>query len=164
MPGEDRLSAASRLGFAGLGPIKLGMTLADAERAGDVTIVPGDCPWVLHPGSGSGLAPVVRSYGTITGYTVWAFGGSIDEIDVSNPASFTISGVHVGSTADDVMRTYPGAVEKVIGQDPDGTAHLSLTITNPEGRVVVFFTETDRVVHAMTVALSAETIDGNAKC
>ena len=163
-PGEDRLSTASRLGYAGLGPIKLGVTLGDAEKAGDVTIVAGDCPWVVHPGPDSGLAPVVMPYGTITGYTVWAASGVVDQIDVTNPATSTISGVHVGSTYDDVLRTYPSAVETIIGQDSGSSPPLSLTITNPEGRVIVFYLGADRVVDQMTVAFSQGTINANIAC
>ena len=134
-PGEDRLSSASRLGYAGLGPVKLGMTFSEAESAGHVTITNAVCGFVVTPGPDSGLAPVQVSGGdTITGFNVWPsfpYGSSstIVQIDVGNPATYTIYGVHVGSTYDDVLRIYPGAVESK-------DVWLTLTITSAEGRVI----------------------------
>ena len=71
---------------------------------------------------------------------------TIDEIDVWHPAIYTISGVHVGSTYDEVLRTYPAAVETILAQ-----TYLHLTITTPEGRTIKFFFGPDRTVGSMSL-------------
>ena len=169
--GDDRLSSNSRLGYAGLGPIKLGMTFAEVERAGRVTIRQGECELVIEPNPGSGLDRIQHpDYGhMISGFGV---GGSfpitesrvIDMIFVGHPSVFTISGIHVGSTADDVRRTYANVVERRVGQQPDGRFDIALTITSPEGRVVQFSVNPDGVVRGMTVAMSEEVIENHRLC
>ena len=64
------------------------------------------------------------------------------------PAWPTISGIRVGSTEDDVRRTYSSAQADAA---PDGRPMI--TITNPEGRVVAFLMHEGRV--GTIVALSS---------
>jgi|SoiMethySBSTD1v2_1073268.scaffolds.fasta_scaffold23046_8 hypothetical protein len=169
--GDDRLSSNSRLGYAGLGPIKLGMTYADIERVGQVTVRQSVCPLMVTPSAGSGLDPISNPHGvgTITGFVAWVAlpltePRVIDVIEVGHPAIFTISGIHVGSTADDVRRTYANVDDAAWGQYPDGRFEHVLTITNPEGRVVQFLVNPNGVVTWMTVALNKQIIEDHRKC
>ena len=167
--GEDRLSAASRLGYAGLGPIKLGMTFAEAERAGQAMIghKTTGCPiYELRPGPNSGLAPNANGfYGiSVEPQSPFSSADPIELIGVGDAAIYTISGIHVGSTYDDVLRTYPSAVETIEGGGPNGDVYLRLTITNPEGRTIAFHLSPERVVTGMDLGLTPLTADHHAAC
>lgn len=169
---EVRQPHAWRLGYAGLGPIQLGMTFPDAQLAGQFSIrnSDGGCVLVVEPDSNVGLELVRTPDGQLrSGLSVWPVFPQTDprtiaEIGVGNPAIYTISGVHVGSTYDEVLRTYPNAVESTLGQDADGRYNLALTITNPEGRAIEFFFSTDRILRFMTLGLTYAVIEGHRKC
>jgi len=128
-PGEDRLSTQSRLGFAGLGPIKLGMTFADAELAGQVVFRNDGCGYSMAPAPGRPEAEFSVSVN-------YSGSPNVQQIQVNAPEISTISGIHVGSTRDDVLQTYPSA---------SGVAGV-ITIMNAEGRVIDFFMAQDKVV------------------
>ena len=66
---------------------------------------------------------------------------AIVQIGVNTPNISTISGIHVGSTRDQVFRTYPNATE-----GNDGL----ITITNQEGQGITFFVTGD-VVRGMVL-------------
>ena len=51
--GEDRLSSESRLGYAGLGPIKLGMTIEDASAPARAVIENTGCGFDVRPEAGT---------------------------------------------------------------------------------------------------------------
>jgi hypothetical protein len=144
VPGEDRLSSASLLGYAGLGPIKLGMAFDDAVAAAHVTVQPDPtCDTTLYGEPGSGVASI----------SVWGR-PTIDTVTVSQPGIHTISGVEVGSDRDDVLRTYPAAA-------PEGP---SLVITGPDGHIIVFSFTGAETVDAMTLSTSLQTLDVHGRC
>ncbi len=136
-PGENQLSRASRLGYAGLGPVKLGMTLTEASEAAGTPIAHHG-PQACNP-QGTAYADEIWT-GTPTG-TFVVFGVGLDDrivtIRVFDPAISTLSGIHIGSTEADVLSTYPnGQVGKGI------YGNRVVRITNAEGREIVFFQET----------------------
>jgi hypothetical protein len=148
-PGEDRLSSSSRLGYAGLGPIKLGMEFDLAAAAAQVRVgeVTG-CEMSFYGAPDSGVNRV----------GVWGGPGSpITSIEIDDPAISTISGIHVGSSLDEVRSTYPGSTD--FGPDRPGT----LFITNPEGRVIVF-SAVDGIVTHMSLAFDLESLARHAQC
>ena len=147
-PTEDRLSSESRLGYAGLGPLQLGMSEADAGRAARATFVStdGGCLWRIDPEADFG--------GGLNAYLSGADG--LVQIGVASPAIRTISGIHVGSTADDVRSTYANAV-------PGSSGLSELTITNPQGRHIRFFFN-NGVVSYMELTVSAELSEGISRC
>jgi hypothetical protein len=146
------------------------MSYADVERVGQVTIRQTDCPLVFVPKPGSGLDPIPGPYNgdMITGVGGWAAfpitdPRVIDVISVGHPDIFTISGIHVGSTADDVLRTYANVDAPPPAQVAPGQIVQILTITNPEGRVVQFFVE-NGLVSTMEVAMSRAILEGHRLC
>jgi hypothetical protein len=151
-PTEERLTAESRLGYAGLGPITLGMSKAGAERSGRMTIEPSDggCSFTVTPEAGSGLGA-----GDVS---VW-FGDGVGVITVNHPAIRTISGVHVGSTADDVFRTYSNAVEA-----PEGGGYSVITITSADGRFINFYVDPGRLVTGMLLSRDPDVLEGWSRC
>jgi len=98
-----RLTSESRLGYDGLGPIELGMTIAEAERAGHVATANTGCGLTFDPTSDAGLR-----YGDI--HIADDDRGTIVGLDIDTSAIRTISGIHIGSTREDVHRTYGNAV------------------------------------------------------
>jgi len=167
-PAADSLSASSLLGYEGLGPIKLGMTFTEIEVAGQVRIRSANsaCPiYSLVPTANSGLEP--RPGTDHYGVGVWAAypftePPRIDEIDITDPAIHTISGVHIGNTYDEVLRTYPFAIET--GVETDQGALARLAITNPEGRTITFYFALDRTLDLMSLGLTPTTVEDHAQC
>ncbi len=140
----------------------LGMTLAKAEEVGQVTFRSTVCDKIVEPKPGSALEPVSTSYGMNVGVQVWGGGAEpIDAITVQNPALYTISGVHVGSTYDEVRRTYPDAAEV---DDASSTHPGSLTIRNTEGRTLTFSFAQDRTVGVMSLGLTPATSEQHSRC
>ena len=132
-PGQGPLDTF-RLGYDGLGPIKLGMTLAEASAAAStpIALVQSSC------GLPDATAMVAGHY-RAEGEQLW-FGvqdGRIVNVSTKNPVFSTISGVHVGDARDAVFRTYPSAVGSA--DSPTG----EILVTNPEDRVVAFYAPTE---------------------
>ena len=134
-PEEERLTSASRLGYAGLGPIELGMTIEEAERAGKVGTANTGCGLTFDPASDTGLR-----YGDVR--IIQTSRGTIAGLDISSPEISTISGVRIGSTREDVHRTYPSAV--------DHEPNLN-RIENLEGRRITFLVDRVDVVTDMSL-------------
>jgi hypothetical protein len=132
----DRLSRASRLGFAGLGPVQLGMTLAEASDAAGTPIAhhpPGSC-------NVEGTAYADAIWPPTPGGPFVVFGlqdGRIMTVGVFDPSIYTLSGVHIGSTEADVLGLYPNAQ---IGLGLQG--NRAVRITDTQGREVVFYEDT----------------------
>jgi hypothetical protein len=147
-PVEDRLTSASRLGDAGLGPIKIGMTIDEAERVGQLPTANTGCGLTFDPASDTGLR-----YGDI--HVFDNADGTISGLDISTPAISTISGVHVGSTRDDVHRTYPAAVD--LGPS-------TIRITNPEGREITFVLDRDGVVLLIVLKITCTSASIDPQC
>jgi hypothetical protein len=163
---------AWRLGYAGLGPIQLGMTFPVAQLAGGlgIRVADGGCSFLVDLDASLGVEPVRSPGGQLnSGLSIWpTFPFSdpriIAEIGVANPAFYTISGVHVGSTYDEVLRTYPNAEETILGREPDGRAHVALTIRNAEGRIIEFAFNLDRILRFMILGLTQADIESHRNC
>jgi hypothetical protein len=88
----------------------------------------------------------------------------IDEIDILHPAISTISGIHVGSTVDDVRRTYSNNSEANSGQDTDGRFWRALIITNAEGTAIEFMINPDGFVYSMSLGVNARIFADHRLC
>lgn len=122
-----------RVGFRGVGEIRIGMALWDLLRAlGEPTTVQaieGGCTSVHGAGPDAPLYMVVD--------------GVLARIEIRAPGVRTLSGVEVGGTEQDVFEAYPGRVEVREHQYQDG--HY-LTVRSSDGRsAVVFDTDGTRI-------------------
>lgn len=96
------LTTKDRISHAGLGPIKLGMTERQIERAAKRPITLGSHP----PGADCGLAALAgKTHGLFTGRR-------LRRIYVRTPRFATKEGVRVGSTERRVLAAYPGKLQR----------------------------------------------------
>ncbi len=144
----------ARLSLDGLGPVDIGMTLAEASTAAGVQIRPipesdlgRGC---LHARADSG--PDDRRFMVVD--------GRIARIEVSGrstsgPRTRTVSGIGVGSTEDEVKRAYPGRIS-VEGHPYVPSGHyLVYTPTDPALKHLGMVFETDgRVVTTFRAGLA----------
>ena len=112
-PGGAALGQGSKMQVDGVGPVKVGMTLGEAEGAAGVPMtrkVGPDCTELTPDGGPVGLA-----------FVSTAGAGKVDVITVSEPGVTTLSGIGIGSTLAEVDKAYPSAERR---------------LTNDEGRLV----------------------------
>ncbi|MDQ3643067.1 MAG: hypothetical protein M3450_16775 [Actinomycetota bacterium] len=103
-PAPERLTSASRLRLDGIGPIQVGMTLAEATVAAGV-------PVRIDPRTdlGRGCAHAFADGGP-QGVRFMVVDGRIVRIEVIRSSILTLSGVGTGSTVDEVLATYPNRI------------------------------------------------------
>lgn len=112
-PAGAALGKGSKLQVDGVGPVKVGMTLGEAEGAAGVPMTRKVGPYCteLTPDGGPAGLSFVSTGGE----------GRVDVITVSEPGVTTLSGIGVGSTLAEVDKAYPSLERK---------------LTNDEGRLV----------------------------
>jgi len=143
-----------RLGYDGLGPIKLGMTLEQASAASGAEIVLVNDPYCDPVPNDSAM---VVGYYRSEGEQLW-FGvvdGRIVNISTKNSVFFTISGIHVGDTRADVLRTYPNA------EDRPEYGGGEVRIMDSQGRVITFYQPSRQSVEGIGVIRLAESPELN---
>lgn len=106
-PGE-RLTPSSRLRVDGIGPVRVGMTLAEARAAAGVPLelVSTEYCQTLRP---AGSNPFVALISTS--------GGKIDVIE-AGPSTATVSGIRVGTTEQEVVAAYGNRAQVVNPDEP----------------------------------------------
>ena len=125
----ERLTSDSRLRLDGIGPVNVGMTLAEASAAAGT-------PIRVHPNDPFG--PECQYAAPIDGPEAVRFmviNGRIARVDVGNPGASavrTVSGVRIGTTEDEVKRTYPGRI-RVEGHPYVPTGHYLVYVPADAG-------------------------------
>jgi len=99
------LDDASLLGPSGLGPVRLGMSLAEAAR------VPAVVTTTDQGGPGTSLSPAGRPAGVA--FVSTAGENRVDVITVGAPGVRTDAGVGVGNTVAEVRNAYPDIEERL---------------------------------------------------
>ncbi len=100
------LSSSSRLRIDGIGPITVGMTVAQARAAAGTELAIKKEPYcdvLTAPAGPDGVAMIITSPPT----------GRIELVIVSSPTVATLSGIRVGSTEAEVRAAYPGRIRAV---------------------------------------------------
>lgn len=120
------------LSFTGLGPVRIGMPVREAERALKTKLheEQADDPDECHYASNEAVLP---------GVAFMLEHRKIVRIDVNSGAYRTSSGVQIGMTEEDVRKRHPNVVVEQHQYDPSG--HY-LTIVGEDGRHAIVF-ETD---------------------
>ncbi|MEA2828967.1 MAG: hypothetical protein QOG43_3406 [Actinomycetota bacterium] len=107
----EGLHDGSQLGPAWLGPVRLGMSLAEAARAAGVATITdrgGSCTTLRPAGAPAGV-----------GFVSTAGDDRVDVITVGAPGALTGAGIGVGNTVAEVRTAYPG-IEERLTLDGDG--------------------------------------------
>ncbi len=114
------LDSESRLRVDGIGPVRIGMTLAQARTASGLDM----------PRSEGGVCVGYQTDGAPAGLAFTAVEGSnrVDFVSVSQPSIATVSGIRVGSTVTEVRRTYG---DSLTGSVQDGWGKLVFRATDP---------------------------------
>ncbi|MFF6783757.1 cutinase family protein [Streptomyces sp. NPDC012510] len=120
----------------GIGPVELGMSRAQAEKAVGAPIPEGpggpDCTDLSVGGGPNGLLLRFAQDNLVAVYVLSSASTSIS----------TASGIHLGSTRADVLRTY--ANEVTVGKDPDELI-FEPSGSEFEGKVIKFHTTSGKV-------------------
>ncbi len=93
-----------RLTLNGIGPIRIGMTIAEA-RATSIG------PLVEQPSGGMPSCFYVMPSGMSKGLAFMVTNGQIARVDITSPIYASMSGARVGMTQDDLLALYPGRLK-----------------------------------------------------
>ncbi len=132
------LSHGSRLRIDGIGPVDVGMTVAEARAAAGTELAlrkEPHCDVLTAPSGPAGVALILTTPAS----------GRIELIVVTEPSVATVSGIRVGTTEAQVLATYPGRIRTV---NPSLPVHrLIYTAADPSlaDRVLVFSMDNGRV-------------------
>ena len=121
----------------GLGPLRVGMTLAEARRAlGDALVVP--------KGTDTTGCGYVRWRGGPRGTRVMIDGGRIARVDVDSATVATASGARVGDSEARIQQLYAGRVTVTPHKYVDGH-YLTVNAGHDSSFAIVFETEKGKV-------------------
>jgi len=125
------LSARSPISTEGIGPVLVGMTEAEAERAGDFKFSPdpydtGQCNYLSSDS--------VKDVGFMFSK------GTLARIDSRNPNSETLSGVGVGDSEGDVYEAYGNQIASEANvYDPENASYLTYVPEDSSDNTRVIF-------------------------
>ena len=128
--------SAWRVGLRSFGPVRYGMTLAEASRALGEHLEPGE------EETSEGCSSVTpRSIPR--GATLMVIHGRIERVDIEATGILTVSGVQVGSTEEEVHRVYPGQIRLRPHPDEPEWHYLIFVPRNPADPAFGIIFETD---------------------
>jgi hypothetical protein len=137
-PAAAPLSASSRLRIDGIGPINVGMTVAQARAVAGTELSLNKEPYcdvLTAPRGPAGLSLIVTDPPA----------GPVDLIVVKDGPVATVSGIRVGSTEAQVLAAYPGRLRKVNPSQPVHRLIYEATDPRLADRVLVFVIDNSRV-------------------
>lgn len=129
----ETLSDESRLSFAGIGPVRAGMTMAEAERAAGVPMRRSELPACMAlatEGSPAGVELIFPGTGPLE--FVFVREGSRVRSE---------GGIGLGDSQDEVLRAHPDAEVT----NPDREVHRVVVKESAEGRRLMFEIDRGRV-------------------
>lgn len=102
---EVQLTERSKLAIDGIGPIRVGMTVAEASRSAGVTLVKKyrvlneeTCAYFAPQGEPKGIEFMVTKH-------------RIARVDISNKQVTTIKGAKIGDSEERIFSLYPGQIK-----------------------------------------------------
>jgi len=139
-PAGARSSGAPwRVGLWEVGPIRYGMSVAEASAA------VGDSLHVLAESSSPPCDSCIVPQGAPPGFFLSVYAGRIQRVDVIAPGIYTSDGIQVGSTIKDLKRLYGDALETTSGLRGQLEFWLWSNDVNRR-RLIVFETDGQRIV------------------
>ncbi len=131
VPRCEPVSAKSPISTEGIGPILVGMTVSEAEKAGDIKLdfggyQTGTCRY----GSTKSLKDIDFMFSK----------GTLARVDVGNPLTKTLSGVGVGDSEADVFAAYGEQLERDANYyDPENASYLTYVPEDSSDNTRVLF-------------------------
>lgn len=102
---SEKLTGQSKLAINGIGPVEVGMTVAEASRAAGAPIVP------LDPDGSSLCSDYKPSKGPEGVKFMVTDGGRISRVDIDSDRISTIQGAKIGDTEARIKSLYPGQLK-----------------------------------------------------
>jgi hypothetical protein len=135
------LTESSRLGTNGIGPVQVGMTIAEAEAKSGRRFV------AEVPGRGGCGYAVAKG---LSGVNFMVINGVIERVDISNPKVMTLSGAKIGDSDARIKTVYPDQI-KTESHPYTGRSGGKYLIFQPQDRAdrnyrVIFETTNGKVV------------------
>lgn len=137
-----QLTENAKLSTGGLGPVRIGMTLEDAERASGLGLEPDDfgtdeCRYYSSDRGPADIAFMVSE-------------GEVVRVDVFGEGITTLSGYGVGSTGADIVAAFGERIETNPHPYTDGQYVVFVPVDEVDlDKRVIWETDTDDVVTAM---------------
>lgn len=127
------LSYSSPVSTQGIGPILVGMSINEAERAGRVDFIfdagrNPDCEYATTD--------------SVHGVSFMVVQGTVARVDVETPRVSTLSGVRVGDSKAAVLAKYGGQIQQTPHEYYEDGSYLTYTPDDPDDETRVIF-ETD---------------------
>jgi len=123
----ERLTEASRVTLDGIGPVKVGMTLAQASAAAGLPIE------IVETAVTTERCAHARARGGPEHLQFMVVDGTVARVEAYGPGITTLSGIGVGRTEAEVLGTYPGQIRVELNpyQGHRGAHTLVYTPTDP---------------------------------
>ena len=121
---QAKLTERAKLAINGIGPIRVGMTIDEASKAGGIRLIR----------SGSGgideyLCSYVQPKGEPKGISFMVTKGRIARVDISSKRITTISGARIGDNENRILSLYPGQIKATphpyVSRPPDNGKYLT---------------------------------------
>jgi hypothetical protein len=141
---SGRLTPGSAVTPTGMGPIRFGMTVQQAERAGSVRLVGlgdhfGNCSYVVPRGWKMRVGNTV-----VDPVAFMVISGRIFRVDVQSGSTPTSAGIRIGSTEPQIRQAYPGRV--AVSHNIYGTRQLTV-VPAEAGYRIVFASDGKKVMY-----------------
>lgn len=142
---QTRLTNNSRLALDGIGPIQVGMTIAEAQAATGMRFTPGHSFGSTPDWQCSYFTPVNGP----EGLRLMVINGEIVRVDVAGDSRIeTLSGAGIGDSQRSVVSLYPGQIEislhPYIGRPPHNGRYLTYVPRDAADRAYSLIFETSR--------------------
>jgi len=121
---DPQLTEKSTITTGGLGPVRIGMSVAEATKAaGRLIIAPTSSVSQANPACGFAVVDGLEGVGFMVN------DGVIRRVDIDSGPISTSSGAHIGSTEKEIKDLFPGIITVTDHQYVEGGHYLTLTPT-----------------------------------
>lgn len=134
--GQSQLTAASKVAIDGIGPIRVGMTIQQAEASARIRL--------LSPGSKLGDCWYVKPQDGPRDVSFMVIGGQIARVDIyGNSRITTVRGAKIGDSEDRIKSLYPGQIRVTTHEYVRGGHYLTFVPRDASDRQYRLVFETD---------------------
>jgi hypothetical protein len=144
VPAGASLTQASKISTVGMGPVRVGMTVPEAEAAAGMRLV-GELDPAISPD-----CYFVEPEAGIPGVAFMVHEGRISRVDVyASGTVTTLSGAHIGMTESQILALFPERIEDRLDYRVDGRALVFVPVDEADRNFRVVFEVDDGIVSGM---------------